>query len=116
MRVRIEVGGRVVASRVQWARTFKERSRGLRGRARLRDGEALVLSPARQLHTFGLSYPIDVVFLDRGGRVVHVVHGMGPKRFTRPVVRAECAIELPAGGASAVRPGEKVAFYEDRER
>ena len=46
------------------------RRRGLIGRDHL-DG-VLVLRPCRQVHTFGMQFPIDVAFCDRYGFVLHV--------------------------------------------
>ena len=93
----IEVAGRVLADRVRWARSWRERSDGLLRSEPLRDGEALVIEPARQVHTIGMTYPIDVVFCDRKSRVRHVVRRLAPQRITRVVFGARFAIELPAG-------------------
>jgi uncharacterized protein len=60
----------------------------------------LLLTGAKQVHTFGMRYPIDVVFCDASWNVVHVVHAMRPWRVTRWVFRARVTIELdPAIGA-----------------
>ena len=54
----------VIADRVTHARRLWQRVRGLIGRPALAPGDALVLEPATQVHTVGMSYPIDVVFCD----------------------------------------------------
>ena len=48
----------------------RSRRRGLLGRDHV-DG-VLVLRPCRQVHTFGMQFPIDVAFCDRYGFVLHV--------------------------------------------
>ena len=63
----------------------------------LQKGQALVLEPAHQVHTFGLGYAIDVVFCDAEWVVTYLVRSLPPRRLTRPVVRARRAIEFPAG-------------------
>ena len=97
--------GALIADRVSWARSAAERSRGLLGRPALESGQALVLDRARQVHTFGMRYAIDVVFCDRDWKVVNVAREMKPMRVGRWVPRARYAIELPAGAAQ-VEVGE----------
>jgi uncharacterized membrane protein (UPF0127 family) len=79
--------------------------RGLIGRPRLESGEALVIARARRIHTFGLSYPIDVVFCD---------HDLKPRRVTRYVRRAHIAVELAGGSVPTdLRPGDRVEVRGD---
>ncbi len=93
----IEARGTLVAHEVRWARSWRDRSGGLLRSKPLSHGEALVLEPGRQVHTIGMTYPIDVVFCDREWRVRHVVRHMAPRRMTRVVFTARYAVELPAG-------------------
>ncbi len=62
-------GGRLVA---RIATRFTARARGLLGGPPLELDEALLIAPCSSIHTFGMRYPIDVVFLDRNARVVRV--------------------------------------------
>lgn len=81
----------VVAASV-WARL-----RGLLGHRPLRPGEGLLLRGEKAIHTIGMSFPIDVLFLDRSGRVVHLHHSMVPLRASPFVFRAADVLEMPAG-------------------
>lgn len=101
----------VVADRVRWARSPAERARGLLG-APLGPGEALVIEPARQVHTFGMRYAIDVCFCDRAWRVLHVVGPMRPRRITRWVFRARYAVEVAAGALDGVAAGDQLSLRE----
>ena len=65
-----------------------------------------MIEPAKQVHTFFMTFSIDVVFCDADWRVRHVVHRMQPFRVTRLVASARRVIELPAGMAADVRPGD----------
>lgn len=97
MPIAIEGSGRPLAETYDWARGARDRMRGLLGREPLHPGEALILDRSTQVHTFGMRYPIDVVFCDREWNVLHVVRAMRPRRLTRVVWRARYTIELPAG-------------------
>lgn len=85
--------GRVVAS-LEIAETRRDRRVGLLGRDGI-DG-ALLLRPARSVHTVRMRFPIDVVHLDSELVVLSVVT-MKPGRIGRWRRRAHCIIEAEAG-------------------
>ena len=70
------------------------RRKGLLGREGI-DG-ALLLVPARSVHSIGMRFPIDVAWLDTDLHVLRTV-GLRPNRMTRPVLRAACVLEAEAG-------------------
>jgi uncharacterized membrane protein (UPF0127 family) len=110
MIARLEVAStrRALATNIHVADTFVRRLRGLVGRPSLEQGEALLFERARQVHTFGMRFPIDVVFCDRDWLVVHVVAGLRPRRVTRFVREADRVVELPAGAAAGLRRGDRL--------
>ena len=77
------------------ANTPLARLRGLLGRVRLRSDEALWVVPSRGIHTIGLMFPIDVIYLDSQLRVVHLIENLGPLRITAIRLRSESILELP---------------------
>ena len=90
---------------------FFSRLRGLLGRRGLEPGEGLLLSPSSSVHTLFMRFPIDVVFLDRGLRVVGVSDDVRPWRLTGRR-GARHVLELAAGQAQAhgIRAGERLTF------
>lgn len=104
--------GAVVAERLHDATTPRKRMRGLLGRPPLGARDALLLSPCKQVHTFGMRYPIDVVFLDRDWRVTDVVAAMPPQRVSRINWKAHLAIELAEGTAAQIAVGDRLARDE----
>ncbi|THD11393.1 hypothetical protein B1806_04260 [Metallibacterium scheffleri] len=76
-----------------------ERIRGLLGRPELGPGEALLLDPCKAVHTIGMRYPIDIVFLDADNRVVRIKPAMKPLRNTE-CRQARRVIEFKAGEAA----------------
>ena len=88
--------GTPVANEISWARTARERMRGVIGRPPSKPGHALVLDGAHQVHTIGVKHPLDVVFCDDEWNVLHVVRGMRPRRVSRWVSGARYVVELPA--------------------
>ena len=88
--------GALLADRVEVADRWWSRARGLLGR-KLRDGDGLLIRPCRAVHMLGMTYPIDVLFLDADHRVVAMYPGLRPARVTGYHQGAAMALELPAG-------------------
>lgn len=78
---------------------FRSRLLGLSLLRRERAGPGLLLPRCRSVHTFGMRFPLDVVFLDAGGRAIRRVR-LEPCRLAWER-RATAVLELPAGGAGA---------------
>jgi uncharacterized membrane protein (UPF0127 family) len=89
--------GTVLATDVRFALRRRERTRGLLGRESMEPGEALVFPRCRQVHMVGMLFPIDVLFLDRQGKVVRCVSDLQPGRLSPWVRRACTTVELQAG-------------------
>jgi uncharacterized protein len=87
----------VVVARLRVADRMLTRLRGLLGRPEPAPGEGLWIVPCSGVHTFGMRYPIDVVFLDRSGRIVSVHHALVPSRMVPWVRHAHSALELRRG-------------------
>ena len=82
------------------ANTLWTRMRGLLGTSELPQGTGLVIEPCNSIHTFFMTYPIDVLFLDKSGEVVKVLEVVKPWRLTAMYPRARSVLELPAGALS----------------
>jgi uncharacterized membrane protein (UPF0127 family) len=82
---------------VSAADTPLTRLRGLLGRLKLRSDEALWVVPSRGIHTFGLLFQIDVIYLDSECRVVHLIENLGPLRVGPLRFQSASVLELPAG-------------------
>jgi len=96
------------------ARTRRRRLLGLALRRRPPDGWGLLLPRCRSVHTFGMRFAIDVVFLDSRGRVVRVVCGLRPGRIVL-CRRAESVLELRAGEGgiiAAMAEGQRNRFAQ----
>ena len=81
---------------------FLQRARGLLLRPPLRANEALLIPGCASVHTFGMRYAIDVVFLDPLGRVLHVAGSLRPWRIASQP-GAAAVLELLAGSAAMHR-------------
>ena len=101
-----------LATTLTVADTYWARLRGLLGRASndFGNGSGLWIVPCHGVHTLGMGFPIDVVYLDRGMTVIHVQPELQPWRFA-PVRRmATSVLELPSHTAAATKTavGDKI--------
>ncbi len=87
----------VLVENGQVAATAWTRLRGLLGHKPLLPGEGLLLRGEKAIHTFGMGFPIDVLFLDRAGCVKHLIPTMVPLRTSPFVSAAADVLELSAG-------------------
>jgi uncharacterized membrane protein (UPF0127 family) len=103
-----------VASRVEIAVSRRARRRGLLGRQRLDSNTALVLVPCAAVHTACMRFPIDVIFVNREGRAVHIVTRMQPWRIAI-APSAHAVIELAPGSVEKhdIRVGDIVRLVGD---
>ncbi len=96
--------GTVLCARLEEADGVAGKSRGLLGRSGL-DADAGMLfeagrwEPFMWMHMLFMRFPIDIVFLDRDGRVSKIDHNLKPWRLSSIVWRARMALELAAGAA-----------------
>lgn len=102
---------------IEVAATAAQRVRGLLGRDCLIEGEGLLFKRCSSLHTFFLSFPIDIVFLDSNRKVLKAVAGVRPFRLVAAPLRAHYAIQLPEGSirSSSTKVGDCLVFLEEGE-
>ena len=86
-----------LATKVRKADNFLTRLVGLLKRTHLGPEEALWLMPSKGIHTIGMKFPIDVVFLNRTQRVVGLTSGLAPYRISSVHFRSYSVVELPNG-------------------
>jgi hypothetical protein len=82
---------------VHEATTLRARLLGLAWLRSMPPGHALLIPDCRSVHTFGMRFPLDVVFLDERGRALRVVRSVGRRRLL--VCRGAFAVlERPSPG------------------
>ena len=106
----------VIAERVTWCVTLKDRLRGVLGREPLHADEAYVIAGSRQVHTIGVPYALDAVFCDSLFRVLHV-ETLQPRGKSKRVRRSLYCIELLGGRAAEcdITRGVRLSFGDGSE-
>jgi len=106
--------GKELALHLAIAETLRARLQGLLGRETLPPGAGLWIRPCNSIHTFGMRFPIDALFLDQERRVVGLAQALKPNRVSRIYARARSVLELPAGTlkAAGALPGDQIDILD----
>lgn len=109
----VSCSGRIILDRCEFNPSFLFRTRGLLGRERLAEGEGILLSPCNSIHMLFMAFPIDAVFLDKHGVVLHLCERLSPWRFSPIVWRSSAVLEIAAGTIAMQRIRQRDQFTFD---
>ncbi|HEX6586623.1 MAG TPA: DUF192 domain-containing protein [Solirubrobacterales bacterium] len=85
----------ILGRTVPVAATRRSRLLGLALLRRERVGEGLLITGCRSVHTFGMRFPLDLLFLDERWRVIELRREVAPRRIAR-CSAAAAVLELPS--------------------
>jgi uncharacterized membrane protein (UPF0127 family) len=102
LRVRNQSRDTMLADCAHIADTSKSRKTGLLKHDRLERGEGLWITPCEGVHTMGMKFPIDVLFLDKKRRVLKIRAAM-PRWRLAACLWAHSVLELPSGTAAETK-------------
>lgn len=97
-----------VATEATVADSYFPRLIGLLGRTKrwAQPGRGLWIVPSRGVHTIGMLFPIDLIFLSKEKQVVHVEEHVRPFRISAVSLKTSSILELPAH--TIYRTGTKI--------
>jgi uncharacterized membrane protein (UPF0127 family) len=102
----------VLATHMEVAGSGPKRNTGLLGRECLSPGGGLWILPCQAVHTFGMRFPIDLVYLDRKKQIKKLRSKVPPGRLSACLL-AHSVLELPPGTirATQTQPGDTLEFW-----
>ena len=111
MEIKTIIINEATCGRVGIANSLFLRLRGLIGRE-FKEFDALHIAPCGDIHTLFMAYPIDVLFLNKEGKVVKIVEDLKPWVPYAGARKARSVIELPSGQAKkwGVNIGDAVSI------
>ncbi len=100
----------VIVEKGRVADNFFTRLRGLIGVRELAPGDGLWIKPCSSIHCMFMSIPIDVLYLDKGQRVVGIDRNVRPWRMGHFYRKVHSVVELPIGALdrSTVAVGDQL--------
>lgn len=100
----------IAICRAKVAERFKERLVGLLRHKELEPGRGLLLRGCSQVHTFGMRFTIDVVFISKDLNILEIERSLKPGRVSRYVKGAYWALELGSGAAENLRTNDAIVL------
>lgn len=109
--------GHDIASRVESARTFSRRLIGLMGRSTILDEQGLYIPGCKSIHTFGMKFAIDVLFLDKEMKITKIVSRLKPYRMAFAPFSTRDTLELASGVLKPhdLNVGDKIALIKSKQ-
>ncbi len=100
-----------LADRANIADSSETRRTGLLKHSSLAPGEGLWIAPCEAVHTIGMNFAIDVLYLDKKKRILKIRDSM-PKWRMSACLRAHSVLELPAGMSreTQTKVGDQLEF------
>ena len=105
-----------VIQKVSKTTNFLERMCGLLGSPPLEENEGLLIVPCSYVHTFGMSYAIDLVFLDKQWTIVKTVRALKPWRMAASNT-ANMVLELAVNSLEQLQliTGQQLEWHNDSQ-
>ena len=93
--------------------THVGRLKGLLGKLRLKGDEGIWIVPSQGVHTIGVLFAVDLIYLDRENRVIHLEESFGPFRIGPVRTAGASVLELPTRTiySSHTQVGDQLSIY-----
>ncbi len=114
MEVTNKTRNRPLGANIRTASGALARMRGLLGSDGIPAGGGLWISPCRGIHSIGMKFAFDALFLDAAMKVVGAYRSFGRNRVSRVFPSARGVLELPAGTieTTGTQVGDEIAFRD----
>jgi uncharacterized membrane protein (UPF0127 family) len=97
MKLMNQTQNKILLDRMEIANTLLTRMKGLIGKEKMESGYGLWIKRTNSIHTFLMSFPIDVIFVDKNLKVKKCIEKIGPNKIIWPIFGASSVIELKSG-------------------
>lgn len=94
---------KLILAEAEVADTFFQRFRGLLGKKYLQPESGLIIAPCNSVHTIGMKFPIDVIFVDKENKICYIMRNMKKGKISPIISRAKMVIEFNAGMADRLQ-------------
>ena len=103
---------RKIASEIKKASSLWARTKGLLGSQKLTSQQGLWIHPGKSIHTIGMTYNIDVIYIDKQQIVKKLVQNIAPFRLSFAAKNTYSVLELQAGkiSESDIRVNDQLIF------
>ena len=108
----LSINGSTTDISVIIAHNWLSRLKGLLGTLSLNEKTIIWLKPCNSIHTIGMLYSIDVLFLDQNNCVINIFENVKPFRFRLGSKQTTSTVELASGVTNkmGIKSGDTLIF------
>jgi uncharacterized membrane protein (UPF0127 family) len=105
---------KIIANNVKVADKFFSRFIGLINRSSIEENEGLWLVPCSSIHSIGMRFDFDAVFLDKSDKIIFLIKNMPPFKVAPLVSNTYSVLELPSGtiDCTGINIDDILEFYD----
>ena len=92
-------GAELIIENLEVAETVWQRCRGLLGREKLEENQAMMIKYTNNIHTFFMKFSIDCIFINRKFEIIKIKKSVSPFRLVGPYWKSQSVIEANSGFA-----------------
>jgi len=85
---------------IEVAGSFFSKLTGLIFKKNLKRGSGFLIENCNTIHTLWMRFSIDVLYLDKDGSILHILHSVKPFRFTSSIKGAVKVLEIKSKAAA----------------
>lgn len=105
----------IICENILYANTPIKRLVGLLGRKNFNGIDGLLLSPCSQIHSIGMRFNFDAVYLDSNNMVIALYNNIAKNRILPYKIKAKTILELPVNTISVMKLGLGDVLKIDKE-
>jgi len=87
----------IISNNILYANTPIKRLIGLLGRTSFNDIDGLLLTPCSQIHSIGMRFVFDAIYLDKNNKIIALFENISHNRILPYKLNAKSVLELPKG-------------------
>lgn len=88
---------KIIADNIAVANNIITRFIGLLGKKILEEKAGMLITPCNSIHSFGMKFNFDAVFLDKNDEIVYLIEKMPPYKLSPIIFKAQSVLELSEG-------------------
>lgn len=95
--VQLKINDKILFNHLVIADSFFTRLKGWLGKNAVSENEALLIKPCRSVHSFGMKFTIDVLFINSEQVIVGIFENLEANHLTLTVKQADYVVEIKGG-------------------
>lgn len=105
---------KIIGDKIKPANNFFSRSIGLLTKTSLNAGEGILFCPCNSIHSIGMKFIFDAIFIDKNKKIVHLMPSIKPFKLSPVIFNAKYVLEVKNGTTETLnlKIGDELVFED----